>query len=59
VTKLPNLGTTQDILLIHCGNNLGEIFIYAIDYTQEQIIDEESGIVTKDNVKLLNMIVSR
>mmetsp|Transcript_5716 Transcript_5716/g.9072 ORF Transcript_5716/g.9072 Transcript_5716/m.9072 type:complete len:179 (+) Transcript_5716:356-892(+) len=26
-------------LLLHCGNNYGEVFVYDIDYNQKQVVD--------------------
>ena len=48
----------EDILLIHCGNNLGEVFIYQVDYNRKQLVDPETGMVKEDNIKLVNMIAT-
>jgi len=43
-------------LVLHCGNNLGEVFIYEVDPNKKQEVDANSGAVTADNLRLLDMV---
>ena len=48
---------TPSELLIHCGNGLGEIYIYQVDYNKQYVIDGEGNVV-QDNLNLKDMVLT-
>ena len=43
--------------MLHCGNGLGEIYIYQVDYNKPQVLDGEGNVVG-DNLILRDMILT-
>ena len=47
-----------DQFYLYCGNNLGEIYVYEVDIYGKYVVNEETGEIKKDNLKLVNMVLT-